>query len=257
MKVIKLPTPQDVTNYLAQLIIKQIKENPQSVIGLATGSTPTLAYHELVKDSLLNNSNYENITTFNLDKYVGIDDKNVNSYRYFMNENLFNYINIKEGNTFFPSSNLTNDRFDNYDELIKLKGGIDLQVLGIGENGHIGFNEPQTNKETLTHKVKLSKNTIKNNSRFFDSIDEVPKYAVTMGIKSILNSRKIVLAATGVKKAKIIEKLIYGDITVDLPASFLKTHKDVIIIVDDNAGMNIKEKDYEKSKWNDIASSRR
>jgi glucosamine-6-phosphate deaminase len=156
-----------------------------------------------------------------------------------MNENLFNYININHANTFLPSIDDTN--YTKYDELIKRYGGIDLQVLGIGENGHIGFNEPGTTKETLTHKVKLTKNTRENNSVFFKSLRDVPTEAVTMGIQSILNARKIVLVATKANKAEIMKKLVNNTISNELPASFLKEHPNVIILVDEDAGKYIEE----------------
>lgn len=239
MKVIKLKTKEDVTTYLANILLEQIKTKPNSVLGLATGSTPTLAYHELVKNYLVEQTDYSNIITFNLDEYVGLDGDNPYSYRSFMNENLFNYVNIKQENTFLPST--IEENSESYDSLIKQYGGIDLQVLGIGENGHIGFNEPGTEKETLTHKVTLAENTRINNSVFFDSLDDVPKEAVTMGITSILNAKKIVLCATKSNKADIIKRLLEEEISVDLPASYLKLHDNVLIIVDEDAGKYIKE----------------
>ena len=239
MRVIKLKTKEEVTKHLAQLILEQIESNPKSVLGLATGSTPTLAYHELVKRYLVDQTNYSQVITFNLDEYVGLESSNRNSYRSFMNENLFNYINIKQENTFLP--NVTQTNFETYDTLIESYGGIDFQVLGIGENGHIGFNEPGTKEDTLTHKVQLTDNTRTNNSIFFDSIDDVPTEAVTMGIQSIMNAKKIVLVATKENKASIIERLIQDEISEEIPASFLKKHPNVLIIVDEEAGQYIKE----------------
>ncbi len=202
MKIIKLKTKEDVTKYLAELILEQVKNNPKSVLGLATGSTPTLAYHQLVKEYLVDQSDYTQVVTFNLDEYVGLEVTDKNSYRSFMDENLFNYININQENTFLPNTH--NSNYALYDDLIKKHGGIDLQVLGIGENGHIGFNEPGTKKAILTHKVKLTENTRINNTKFFDSLDKVPKEAITMGISSILNAKKIILAATQSNKAEIM-----------------------------------------------------
>lgn len=239
MKIVKLKTKEDVTKYLADELLEQVKSNPCSVLGLATGSTPTLAYHELVKNYLVEQTDYSQIITFNLDEYIGLAEHDKNSYRSFMNENLFNYVNIKQENTFLP--NVTEQNYESYDDLIKQYGGIDLQVLGIGENGHIGFNEPGTSRNTLTHRVTLAENTRNNNAIFFDSLDDVPTEAVTMGIQSILNAKRIVLAATKSNKADIMKKLIEGDISEDLPASFLKLHDNVTIIVDEDAGKYLKE----------------
>lgn len=241
MKVIKLQTKEDVTSYLADLILKQVETKPNSVLGLATGSTPTLAYHEIVKRSLIDQVDFSKVVTFNLDEYIGLEEFDRNSYRTFMDSNLFDYINIKQENTFLP--NVNSDEYSDYDKLIKEYGGIDFQVLGIGENGHIGFNEPGTDKDTLTHKVTLAENTRVNNAKFFDSIDDVPKEAVTMGITSILNAKKIVLVATGTNKKDIMYKVLNEGISKDIPASYLKEHKDVIIVVDEEAGAYIKEMD--------------
>ncbi|AIO19394.1 Glucosamine-6-phosphate deaminase 1 [Candidatus Izimaplasma bacterium HR1] len=239
MKIIKLKTNEEVTKYLAELLLQQIESNPKSVLGLATGSTPTLAYHQLVKKYLVDQTDFSQVITFNLDEYIGIEPENKNSYRSFMNENLFNYININQENTFLPSTDDQN--YAKYDDLIKEYGGIDLQILGIGENGHIGFNEPGTKESTLTHKVTLAENTRENNSIFFDSLEDVPKEAVTMGITSILNAKKIILAATKSNKAEIIKRLINNDISENLPASFLKKHPNVIILVDEDSGKYIEE----------------
>lgn len=239
MKLIKLKTKEDVTKYLAELILEQITMNPKSVLGLATGSTPTLAYHELVKRYLVNQTDFSQVVTFNLDEYVGLESDDKNSYRTFMDSNLFNYINIKQENTFLPNVDCTN--YSDYDKLISEYGGIDFQVLGIGENGHIGFNEPGTSKDTLTHIVKLAENTRENNSVFFESLEEVPKEAVTMGIKSILNAKKIVLVVTKSNKADIMKRLIEEEVSEDIPASFLKQHPNVLVVVDEEAGKYIEE----------------
>ncbi len=239
MRVIKLQTKEEVTKYLAELILNVIEQNPKAVLGLATGSTPTLAYHELVKKYLVDHIDFSEVVTFNLDEYVGVEETDENSYRSFMDENLFNYINIRQENTFLP--NVKGENTENYDKLIKSYGGIDLQVLGIGENGHIGFNEPGTKKNTLTHKVVLTQNTRENNAKFFNSIEDVPTEAVTMGIQSILSAKKIVLVATNSNKANIMKKLINEEVSESIPASFLKNHPNVIIVVDEEAGKYIKE----------------
>ncbi len=198
-----------------------------------------MAYHQLVKEYIVDQTDFSQVVTFNLDEYIGLNEMDKNSYRSFMNENLFNYININQENTFLPSTDDSN--YSKYDDLIKQYGGVDLQVLGIGENGHIGFNEPGTKRDSLTHKVTLEKNTRENNSVFFNSLDEVPKEAVTMGIQSILNAKKIVLVATKINKAQIMKDLINNDMSEQLPASFLKEHPNVIILVDEDAGKYLKE----------------
>ncbi len=236
MKIIKLKTKEDVTNELAKMLLEQISNKPDSVLGLATGSTPTTAYHELVKDYLIHQTDYSKVTTFNLDEYIGLDPKDKNSYRSFMNENLFNYINIKKENTFLPRTAKTGDKdYSYYDKLIEEHGGIDLQVLGIGENGHIAFNEPGTPGDSLTHKVKLAENTRENNSVFFESIDDVPTEAVTMGIASILKAKKIVMAITKSNKAEIVKRLFSEEPSESLPASFLMKHENVVVLIDEDA----------------------
>ncbi len=236
MEIKRFKTKEEVTKALAEMLLAQVKAKPNSVLGLATGSTPTLAYHELVKDYLLNQTDYSKVVTFNLDEYVGIDSKDKNSYRTFMDINLFNYINIKNENTFLPNLNNVDDiDLSYYDEHINNCGGIDLQVLGIGENGHIGFNEPGDDMDSLTHRVILAENTRENNSIYFETIDDVPTEALTMGIQSILNAKKIVLAITKKTKAKIFKRLLEEEPSSSLPASYLKTHANVVVLVDAEA----------------------
>ena len=168
---------------------------------------------------------FKNVKTFNLDEYLGLDGNHDQSYRYFMNHNLFNHIDINEENTHVPG-------FINSDEEIALKGGIDIQLLGLGSDGHIAFNEPGTPFDSLTHITELTEQTISDNSRFFASIEDVPTKAVTMGLKSIMNAKKIVLIATGKNKADVVRQLIHGEISEALPCSILKKHDDVTIYVD-------------------------
>lgn len=194
-------------------------------------------YKELVK--LYNNGdiNFSEVKTFNLDEYYGLNKENHQSYHYYMMENLFKHINIKEENI-----NIANGKAESiekeceeYERKIDNAGGIDLQVLGIGRNGHIGFNEPDLKFEAKTHLVKLDEDTIKANSRFFDSIEEVPKLAISMGIKTIMHTKKIILLASGKEKAEAIYKAVKGKITPELPASVLQLHPDVTLIVDKDA----------------------
>ena len=186
-------------------------------LGLATGSTP-LGIYKYIRDE---NWDAKKVTTFNLDEYSDLPYNHPQSYENFMTENLFMYKQFRH--SYFPEN-------ERYDDLIKNKGGIDIQILGIGTNGHIAFNEPGSSRDSLTRKVELTENTRKDNSRFFDSIDDVPTHAWTMGIESIMRARQIYLLANGKHKKDILEKAVYGDITPDIPASFLQEHENVEVL---------------------------
>lgn len=236
MKIIQVKDYTTMSKQAAEHIIDKVKQNPQAVLGLATGSTPTGMYTELIKDHELNGTSYKGIQTINLDEYVGMDPQNPNSYHYFMKTNLFDHVDIEASNTHVPDGTATDlDEFcKSYDQLIE-SNPIDLQVLGIGENGHIGFNEPGTPFETSTHIVTLTHSTRKANARFFNSINDVPTHAITMGIASILKSKEIVVLASGEKKAKAIQHLLNGTVSTDFPASALLNHPNVTLIVDQEA----------------------
>ena len=212
---IKNVTYQKACHLIASNIRDLIKTHTTSVLGLATGSTPIGIYQELSK---MRDTNFSDTITFNLDEYVGLNGLHPQSYNHFMYEHLFANLTFKK--RYFPSVN----GVALYDDLIDAYGGIDIQILGIGTNGHIGFNEPNTPRDSKTHVVDLTENTIKDNSRFFDSIDEVPSQAITMGIETIMNTKRIYLVAQGKHKKDILEKAIYGDITPEVPASFLQEH---------------------------------
>ena len=212
---IKNVTYQKACHLIASNIRDLIKTHTTSVLGLATGSTPIGIYQELSK---MRDTNFSDTITFNLDEYVGLNGWHPQSYNHFMYEHLFANLTFKK--RYFPSVN----GVALYDDLIEAYGGIDIQILGIGTNGHIGFNEPNTPRDSKTHVVDLTENTIKDNSRFFDSIDEVPSRAITMGIETIMNTKRIYLVAQGKHKKDILEKAIYGDITPEVPASFLQEH---------------------------------
>lgn len=222
----------------ADILIEDIKDNPDIVLGLATGSTPVGMYKEIIKQYEDKKVDFSNVKSFNLDEYVGLEGTHPNSYRYFMNETLFDHINIDKSNTYVPDGN-ARDLYSytkEYDKLIEEKGGIDIQILGIGTNGHIAFNEPAKELSVGTSVVDLTENTIMDNSRFFKSLDEVPKTAITMGIGSILKAKKIILLASGENKKDVIKKLLEKDtLTTDMPASFLAIHPDVTVIVDQAA----------------------
>ncbi|EXU60750.1 glucosamine-6-phosphate deaminase [Mycoplasma mycoides] len=238
MKLIVLENEEQVANKAAQIISEQIKNKPNSVLGLATGSTPINTYKKLIQMYQEKQISFKDVISFNLDEYKDIDKNSKQSYYYFMNEQLFNFIDINKNNCYIPNASF----YDNpkaYDELIKKANGIDLQLLGLGVNGHIGFNEPDSSFESLTQIVNLTNSTIKANSRFFDSIDQVPTQAISMGLQSIMNAKKILLLATGDNKSEAIYHLIQGQITKKWPCTILQKHNDVTIIIDKNAASKL------------------
>lgn len=247
MKFILTKDYDMLSTQAADLVIEQIKKKSSSVLGLATGSTPIGMYKKLV-NSYHNGLDFSSIITFNLDEYVGLSPDHPQSYRYFMDVNLFNHVNINKKNIHVPSGVCDNVKEFclKYDNAIKEAGGIDLQILGIGRNGHIGFNEPAEVLEGGTHMTKLSTDTIDANSRFFDSIEDVPKAAITMGISTIMKSRKIVLLASGPDKAPVIAKISKPYIDTKVPASLLHLHSNAVIIVDRGAAsmLDLSEIDY-------------
>lgn len=235
MKII-IDTPERLYKLSAENYVSLLSEKPRSVLGFATGSSPVGIYDELSALYREGKISFEDAITFNLDEYVGLDPDDPQSYSYFMFKNLFARIDIPDSSTNFPAYNDTDpDRTAQYDKYIDNAGGIDLQLLGIGVNGHIGFNEPGTPFASVTHKVKLTESTRKANSRFFTRIDEVPEYAVSMGIKTVMNAKKIILIATGATKAEAIAKAVKGDVTPDMPASVLQLHPDVTLYLDRDA----------------------
>lgn len=238
MRVIVEKDYDTMSKVAANIMKEEINKNLSIVLGLATGSTPVGMYKELIRLHKEEGLDFSNVTTFNLDEYVGIDEEHPNSYHYFMKDILFDHININLENTFIPNgkSKDLHGYCKQYDKLIKEKGGIDLQILGIGENGHIAFNEPDEELNVGTSIVNLTKSTVEANSRFFDSIDEVPKTAITMGIGSIMKAKNIILLASGKNKSKVIKQLLKADkITTKLPASMLLLHPNVTVIVDEEA----------------------
>ena len=236
MKIIEVENYDKMSQFAANLIIQKVNDHPDAVLGLATGSTPTGTYRELIKDYKSHGTSYKEVKTINLDEYVGLPYENKNSYHYFMKEQLFSHLNFNEENHFIPDG-LASDldvACQSYNQLIK-DHPIDLQILGIGENGHIGFNEPGTSFDSQTHIVELTHSTRKANARFFDHIKEVPTHAITMGISSILQSREILLLASGTKKAEAISRLLKETVSEGFPASALTQHDHVTIIADQEA----------------------
>lgn len=238
MRILMTKSYDEMSAAAARLVAGQIYLKPNSVLGLATGSTPIGMYKELIRVHKEIGLDFSEVTSINLDEYVDLKESDPNSYHYFMDENFFNHINIKRENIFIPNGNPKDieEECKNYDALIVSKGGIDLQILGIGNNAHIGFNEPDIKFEATTHKVKLDEGTIAANARFFASIEEVPRYAISMGIKTIMHSKKVILMASGKNKAQAVYDAIYGGIRPDTPASILQLHHDVTVIVDEEAG---------------------
>lgn len=244
MKIIITKDYEALSKAAARLIASQITLNPKSVLGLATGSTPIGMYKEIVAMYERGEISFKDVVSFNLDEYVGLDPTNEQSYRYFMDKNLFDHIDIKEENIHIPSGIAEDIEAEckDYDYNIEIYNGISMQILGIGRNGHIGFNEPDVKFEGKTHLVDLDEDTIKANARFFNDINSVPRQAISLGMKNIMQSRRIILMASGVEKAETIKNMIYGNITPMLPASVLQLHPDVTVIVDEEAGKYIKDK---------------
>lgn len=216
----------------ANLISAQVISKPQSVLGLATGSTPLGIYRQLIDWYRKGDLDFSAVTTVNLDEYIGLDGDNPQSYRYYMNHHLFDHVNVDRARTFVPSGVAADMAAEciRFDERIAAMGGIDYQLLGIGEDGHIGFNEPDDVFVKSTHVVDLDASTIAANARFFESADAVPRQAVTMGMVSIMQAKRILLVASGPRKKDILEKAFSGPITPRIPASILQLHRDITVI---------------------------
>jgi len=236
MKYITVNTYEELSNKAADLIAAQILVKPNCVLGLATGSSPVGTYKRLIADNQAGKIDFSAVTSVNLDEYVGLDGSNDQSYRYFMNRNLFDHVNIDKSKTFVPSGKAADLKAEGeaYDAMIKELGGIDLQLLGIGLDGHIGFNEPDAYFTAATHEVKLDESTIEANARFFASKEEVPTTAITMGMLSIMQAKKVLLIANGAAKKAIVEKAFFGPIDPQVPASILQLHPDVTVIFSEN-----------------------
>ncbi len=221
----------------ANIISAQVIMKPDCVLGLATGSTPIGTYEQLIKWYEKGDLDFSAVHSINLDEYRGLKPDNDQSYRYFMNTHLFDSINIDKKNTFVPDGTApdADKACKDYDEIIRSHGGIDLQVLGLGHNGHIGFNEPADSFCKGTQCVKLAESTISANARFFASADEVPKEAYTMGIGSIMQAKKVIVIVSGEGKAEIVKKAFLGPVTPQVPASILQLHNDVILVGDEAA----------------------
>ncbi len=237
MNVLIYDTEEQIGIAAGNYMCGQVLQKPDSVLGLATGSTPLKPYGQMIDLYKKGVVDFSKVTTFNLDEYVNLDVKDKNSYHTFMHENLFDHINIPEESINFLNGNAQNleKECEDYELKIKKAGGIDIQLLGIGSNGHIAFNEPSDCFQRWSHVVKLKESTVNDNSRFFKSIEDVPTEAVTMGIGSIMQAKKILIIAIGKNKAKAIKQLISGNVTPQCPASVLQFHTDVTLMLDKGA----------------------
>ena len=236
MNIIVVGNAQETGKTALKIIKETLASKPNAVICFPTGSTPLPLYQEMIADFKANLTNYSKVITFNLDEYKGLGDKHPQIYRYFKDNNLFNQIKVEKNNINIPNGVVKDAKTEclRYHNLLA-EHRRDIQILGIGSNGHIGFNEPGTSFDSVTHLVSLSSSTIRDNSRFFDSIKEVPKQAITMGLSEIMDSEKIILIATGINKAHAVLDMVKGPVTEECPASILQTHKDVVVILDKDA----------------------
>ena len=246
MEIIVKDSVEEMSRTAARVVARTLNSKPNAVLGLATGSTPLGLYKELVRMHQEEGLDFSQVTTFNLDEYAGLTRKHPQSYHYFMHENLFRHINIPNQNIYIPSG--TTDNYAAfcawYEQRIVECGGIDLQVLGIGTDGHIAFNEPTSSLGSRTRIKTLAKQTIDDNARFFDSSEDVPVYAITMGVGTIIEAEKILLLANGESKADAVAQAIEGPVTSMITASALQLHPDVMFIVDRPAAGSLKMSDY-------------
>ncbi len=236
MKVIVVKNSNEIASEALKVMLETVKSNSKAVIGLATGSSPIGLYESMIADHVNSGTSYADIRTVNLDEYVGLDEKSEQSYIYFMNDNLFKSVNLNKNNINLPNGMNADMQVecDNYTALLNSMPQ-DIQLLGIGANGHIGFNEPGTSFDSTTHIVELEEGTRIDNARFFNSLDEVPKFAITMGIANIMNAKKILVVANGKNKAKAVFEMVKGQVSENCPASILQKHKDVVLVIDESA----------------------
>ncbi len=235
-----IDTPENLAKIASERYVALLNKMPSAVLGFATGSTPVGLYQELARRNRAGELSFSRATTFNLDEYIGLAETHEQSYRCFMNDNLFHHIDIPMENTHVPCGVGDSDKAaETYEKQIQQAGGIELQLLGIGHDGHIGFNEPGTPFGSFTHAVDLAERSIQANSRFFNSIDEVPRRAVTMGIRTVMNARSILLIALGADKADIVAETINGPVCEAVPASVLQLHPFVEIYLDHAAAARL------------------
>ena len=240
MNVIITANYNELSEEAAKFLIETVKYNPYAVLGLATGTTPLGLYKNLIADHKKNGTSYKHIRAVNLDEYKGLPKDHPQSYAYFMRKNLFDHIDIDLNNTYIEYGMAEDEQAEceRYDAILN-KYPRDIQLLGLGSNGHIAFNEPNTPFDSMTHVVTLAESTVKDNARLFSDISEVPRKAYTMGLKSIMQAKKIIVLANGLNKAEIVSKLMYGSPSEELPASILYNHKDCTVILDEEAASKL------------------
>lgn len=247
MQVIIFDDAQQVAENAAEWVAELINKKSDPVLGLATGSTPISLYQQLVNKHKAGQLSFRSTTSFNLDEYLGIDPSNAQSYRHFMNEHLFDHVDIDKSKTYLPTCNQgENPRLQGlaYEEKIKQAGGVDLQILGIGANGHIGFNEPTSSLASRTRIKTLTQQTLTDNSRLFVDDEFQPTLAMTMGIATILDARYVLLMATGKNKAQAVKDMVAGPLSAMCPASALQMHENAIVLLDKAAASKLEEQDY-------------
>ena len=247
MLLVLKPDSEELGREAARVIANAVRRNPALRLGLATGSTMLAMYQELVRLHQRDSLDFSQVTTFNLDEYLGLPANHPQSFHYYMQQNFFAHVNVDPGNIHIPDGAI-NGNYDqycaSYEEAIRHAGGIDLQILGIGRNGHIGFNEPTSSLGSRTRLKVLSKETIQDNRKFFAAQNEIPQCAITMGIGTILECKRILLLASGSSKATAIAKAIEGPLTASVTASALQLHSDVTFIIDREAGAELKQQEY-------------
>lgn len=237
MKIIKVKNYDEMSKIAANIIASKIILDDHCTLGLATGSTPIGTYQNLIKKYQNGDISFKNIKTINLDEYVGLNEEDTRSYRYFMNDNLFNHVDIDKSNTHVPKGMAQDmeQESERYNRLIEDLSPVSVQLLGIGENGHIGFNEPNDYFPLKTHVEKLTDSTIKANQRFFEKGEHTPEFAITMGIENIMSAQTVIILASGIKKAQAMRDSLQGKVMPNVPASILQLHKDLIVIGDEDA----------------------
>lgn len=254
MEIIILNDADAVAHYGASLISKQIQSKPNSVLGLATGSTPIPIYQQLITIHQQQGLSFAGVRTFNLDEYLGLSGNHKQSYRHFMHEELFKHIDINLANTHIPNGMADDPQIEaeRYDQSITALGGIDIQILGLGTNGHIGFNEPTSSLASRTRVKSLTQQTIDDNSRFFAPDEFQPRLCITMGIGTIMEAKKIIMIATGTNKSKIVKHMIEGALSAYCPATALQMHPDVCVILDEDSAQDLSLKDYYKQAHQNV-----
>src|SRR6476659_5021552 len=246
MEVVILPTYEEMSRAAGTIVADVLNTKPNAVLGMATGSTPLGLYQQLVRMHREQGLDFTQVTTFNLDEYVGLRPEHPQSYHYFMHENFFRHVNIAPGNIYIPSGTTSNYRAfcDLYERRIEECGGIDVQILGIGSDGHIAFNEPGSSLSSRTRLKTLAKSTIDDNTRFFERSSDVPIYAITMGVGTILEARQLVMLATGANKAQAVAAMVEGPVTSMTTASALQLHPSAQVFLDESAAGQLKMREY-------------